>query len=50
MTPGGGCDAISVDARKAARSRDVVVAAEAITDDILGTADNEIKMKMNMKR
>lgn len=46
VTPGGGAAAVTVAARKAARSEYV----GAFTDDILGTADNGIEMKMKMKR
>ena len=48
VTPGGGGSGGNVDARKAARSRDVVVAA-ATTEDILWTADDEMKIKLEMK-
>lgn len=43
---GGGSDTVSVDCQKGRSIQDVVAAAEAITDDVLGTADNEINMKM----
>ena len=51
VIPGGGSATVTVDTRKAVRSRYVmVVEAAAVAEAMLGTAGGEVKMAMRMRR